>query len=99
MPKNSKGKKTNPRDIPATQADVNRAKKAAYNQAIDICWAVIMNVMHDKYGFGKDRMKRLWGQIGKLSDEVTEGRVKVNDIKRTLLEECGISIEDAQNWS
>ena len=48
----AKKKKVNPRNIPATQADVNRAKKLASDLAVQSCWAIMFTAMRDKYGWG-----------------------------------------------
>lgn len=41
-------KKVNPRRIPATLADVQRAKKEAQDFAITATWAIFYTVMRDK---------------------------------------------------
>lgn len=89
-------KKINPRKRPATQADVNKAKKQAIDAAIDVSWAISLTVLRDKWGFGRIRLKRYWEQINKLSEEMAEGRVSVVDLMDTLREEAGIIIEEAK---
>lgn len=83
------GKKVNPRRRPATQADVNKAKKAAQEQAVEIAWAIMFTCLRDKEGWGKVRLKRLWGHINNLSDSISQGYVSIKDLM-TVLGEDGI---------
>lgn len=92
----AKKRKINPRKRPATQADVNKAKKLAIDAAIDVSWAISLTVLRDKWGFGRIRLHRYWDQINRLSEEMAEGRVSVTDLMDTLREEAGIIIEEAK---
>ena len=58
-------------------------------------------VLHDKFGFGKDRAKRFAEALSSLMDDVNAERVKISEIMQTLVEEnidvCnGVTIEDGQ---
>lgn len=86
-------KKTNPRRRPVCQADVDKAKKDAQNKAINITWAIFFTVMRDKEGYGIKRLKRIWNEVNKLSDSISQGYVSVKDLIRTLDEEMGIVLE------
>ena len=90
-----KKKRTNPRRIPATQADVNRAKREAIDQAIDVSWAISINVLRDKFGFGNIRIHRYWDEVNKLSEEIAEKRVSVVDLMDTIRDEAGIRLQTA----
>ena len=79
-------KKQNPRKRPAPWADVARAKKAASNEAISLAMAIFLTVILDKYG-GEDYIQDIWRDVNKLSQEVSEGRVNLWDLKTTLEEE------------
>lgn len=80
-------KKTNPRKIPATQADVERAKQEAFDVAVKTTWAIMFTVMRDKQGWGTVRLRRLWGQINDLADSVSKGYVSINDLMKVLDED------------
>ena len=80
-------KKVNPRRRPATQADVNRAKKEAQDQAVKIAWAIMFTCLRDKEGWGKIRLKRLWGEIENLSDSIAKGYVSIKDLFAVLGED------------
>ena len=85
-------KKTNPRRIPATRADIQKAKKDATSEAISFAWAIMFTVLHDKEGWGKVRLQRLWSEVGELSDSIAKGYVSVTDLKHTLKEEMGVEL-------
>lgn len=87
-------KKTNPRNRPASQADIIKAKKQAQTQAINITWAIFFTVMRDKEGYGKKRLRRVWNAVNELSDSIAKGYVNVKDLMRTLAEEAGIYLEE-----
>ena len=91
------GKKTNPRRRPATQADVARAKREAIDKAIDVSWAISITVLRDHFGFGPVRIRRYWGALQKLSEEIAEGWVSVIDLMTTIKEEAGIVLEGANS--
>lgn len=83
-------KKVNPRRIPATQADVNKARQEAIDQAIDISWAISMTVLHDKYEFDRQKLSDYWRYLNSLSDEIAENRVSIIDLVTVLRDEAGI---------
>lgn len=87
-----KNKKINPRKRPASMADVEKAKKDATGEAISLSIALFLTVMVDKYGFDADTLKSVWNDINKLSQEVSEGRVNLHDLKQVLIEEYGIEL-------
>ena len=86
-------KKVNPRNRPATQADIIKAKKDARSKAIDTAWAIFFTVMVDKEGYGKKRLNRIWEEVCDLSDSIAKGYVSVNDLMKVLDEEMGIVLK------
>lgn len=87
-------KKVNPHRRPATAADVEKAKKKAQNQAINITWAIFFTVMRDKEGWGAKRLRRLWDEVNELSDSISQGYITVDDLMKTLDEEAGIVLKE-----
>ena len=73
----------------ATAKDVQNAK----NDAVTQVWAIFFTVMHDKEGYGKKRLKRVWRHVNELSDSITQGYVKISDLQKTLEEEMGVVLE------
>lgn len=88
----SKHKKTNPRRIPVSLAEVKRAKAEAQSVAVDTSCAMTLMVLHDKFGFGKQRLTKYWEELNYLADSITKGYVKCPDLDQVLLEECGIKL-------
>ena len=88
----SRKKKPNPKKRPATVADVNRAKRQAKEEAINDTWAIFFTVMRDKEGYGVKRLVRLWDRVNELSDSIIKGYVSVEDLKKTLADEAGITL-------
>ena len=48
MKKAKNGKRKSPNSIPATKADVAKAKKEASSEAVTRAWAIMFSVLHDK---------------------------------------------------
>ena len=83
--------KTNPRKIPRTQADVDRARDEGVITGVHYASAMFMNVLLDKFA-AQDYIAEIWHHMEKLSEEVKEGRVKVPEIIRMLKEEYDIEL-------
>ena len=90
----SKRKKVNPRRRPATQADVSRAKQNAVKEACVYAWAIMFTVLLDKENATPEILQRVWGEVDKLSEEIAEGRVSVQDLIDTLREEYGVDLRE-----
>lgn len=86
-------KKTNPRRVPVSKADVDRAKKEARELAVDTAIALFLTVLRDKEGYGPKRLRRVWDETQDLSDSVVRGYVSLDDLKTALREEAGINIK------
>lgn len=84
-------KKVNPRKIPRTQEDVDRAWDNGVLTGVSNACAIFLTVLLDKYN-GGDYIKAVWDDINKLSEEVKERRVSVADLRKTLLEEYGVNV-------
>lgn len=84
-------KKVNPRKIPRTQEDVDKAWDKGVLTGVSNACAIFLTVLLDKYN-GGDYIKAVWDDINKLSEEVKERRVSVADLRKTLLEEYGVNV-------
>lgn len=87
-----KKKKVNPHRSPRTQADVNRAKYGAIEDAIRMTKVLMFTALLDKKGFTLDDLVDVWEQVEKLSDSVTEGRITIADMACVLREEYGLQV-------
>ncbi len=82
--------KVNPNRRPATQADVEKAKREASSEAIDAAWAIFFTALRDKEGFGPKRLRRVWDEVNAVSESISKGYVDVRDLMDTLRDEAGI---------
>ncbi len=87
-----KKKRVNPRRKPATQADVEKAKRQAQTHAINMVWAVFFTALRDKEGFGYTRLRRVWDEVNYISDSIAKGYVKLDDLVNELAK-YGITLE------
>ena len=87
-------KKVNPRRVPATKADVAKAKRDGTSDACKVAWAIIFSALRDKHGWGKVRLARLWNDVENLSDSIDKGHVNLADLIKTLEDEAGIFLTD-----
>lgn len=85
-----KRKKVNPRRIPQNRVSI---EKNAKSQAIDKAWAIFFTVLRDKEGYNQEQLKRVWNSIAAISESISAGYINVNDLKKTLEEEAGISLK------
>lgn len=83
--------KVNPRKIPRTQADCDRAWERGVLDGVSNATAMFLTVIVDKFD-GADHVMSVWNEINKLSAEVKERRVSVADLKNTLKEEYQIYV-------
>lgn len=86
-------KKVNPRKKPATQADVEKAKREAVSQSVTYAWAIMFTALRDKFGWGGVRLRRLWDAVNSLSDGIGQGYIDTEDLVETLRDEAGIILE------
>ena len=85
-------KKTNPRRKPASQADVDRAKRLAVQEATRYAWAIVFTVLMDKEHATPEILQRVWNEVDGLSEEIANGRVSVADLIDVLKQEYGIEL-------
>lgn len=85
-------KKLNPRRRPATMQDVERAKRAAQEEAITNAMAIFFTVLCDKGHADPERLRRIWRDVNELSDAIIKGYVSVGDLRETLKREYGIEV-------
>lgn len=79
-------KKVNPHRRPATQGDVNKAKREATNAAVTSTWAIMFSVLRDKEGYDYDWLRRIWDETNYLADSIARKYVKIDDLIEELRE-------------
>lgn len=85
-------KKINPRKRPATQADVDKAKKQATNEAVSLAMTIFLTVLKDKNGFSNEELLDTWKNVESLSESITDGYVNIYDLRTVLREEYEIYV-------
>ena len=76
-------KKINPRRRPLSEADVPKIQ----HQSIHLAFAIFLCVLKDKFLFDNDQIVKAWEEADKLSQEVNEGRINLNDLVSVLEDE------------
>ena len=85
-------KKTNPRKLPATQADVEKAKKQATDEAVSLVMTIFLTVLKDKNGFSNEELQDTWENVENLSASIRDGYVSIYDLRTVLREEYEIYV-------
>ena len=83
--------KPNPRRVPRTQADVDRAYTDGVKDGSHIASVIMMSALLDKFGL-EDRIPEVWTAFEKLSLAVMERRATVADLRTVLREEYKLDI-------
>lgn len=83
--------KVNPKRIPRTQADVDRAYQDGIKDGSHVASVIMMTALLDKFNAG-DYIADVWSAFEKLSIEVIERRVTISDLQTVLREEYGVKI-------
>lgn len=90
--KQTRSTKPNPRSVPRTQADVDRAYAKGTTDGCNLAMAIFLTVIVDKFG-GHDWVPDIWEHCSKLSAEIKEHRVNLFDLVNVLEEEYGIEFK------
>lgn len=86
----AKTKKKNPNRVIASRAEVEKARRTAKSQAIEIAWAIMFTVLRDKEGYDAESLQRVWSEVDDLCDSITQGYVTVTDLKDVLKQEINM---------
>lgn len=89
-----KSKTPNPRRIPCTQADVDRAKEKATAEATWRAVYIILYVLYDKLGFHDEQATKAWMLFNRTVSMILEGKLKWQEIEIILKKEYGIEVEE-----
>lgn len=86
-------KKPNPRRIPATKADVEKAKKESADTAAAYAMAIIFTALTDKMGMDYEFVHQVYEHAIYVADSVSRKYVTIPQLIHTLREEYGIDIK------
>ena len=71
---------------------VERERAAATEEAYRRQFAVMMRVLRDRFGFGQDRLHRLWDACLEYIHDIDEGHMSTQEMLDCLEHEDGIRI-------
>ena len=86
-------KKTNPKKIPATLYDVERARREGRYEGFNGLMSMFLWVAAEDFGFTDGDLEKLRERILFYCGEINDGRLRLNDIISALKEEHDITIE------
>lgn len=84
--------KTNPRNRPASQKDVDRAYSRGTKEGCNLAMAIFLTVLCDKFN-GHDWIPQVWEECNRLSESIKEHRVNLFDLVSVLENEYGIEMK------
>lgn len=84
--------------------NMNRAERRRLNKedasvlkgidyATKALFASFAMVLHDKWGWGHVRIRRLLEQVDDMFESIDKEYVTIEDLKQTILDETGIKLE------
>ena len=86
-------KKANPKTVHhLSDMELQKMEAKWTHNASTLALCAFLSVMHDKEGYGAKRLKRVYDNVEKLSQEITEGRLDLKDIRDAMLEEIGVEL-------
>lgn len=74
-------------------ADYTRYENQVKNNVLDTVLIASLLVLHDKFGFGTERLNRFKKAFNTQAECLADDFVKWNDIQNILLDECNIETE------
>ena len=89
----SRDKQTNPKKKPATQYDVDRARREGRYEGFNGLLSMFLWVASEDFGFTDGDLEKLRERILFYCGEIKDGRLKLADIISALKEEHDITIE------
>ena len=89
MPK----QKLNPRKIPKTQADCDKAYKRGQTETIEFACAVACISLHDVFSPSGEQMQKFNQKFNQTVSAILNGEIKYADIVNALKEEYGLEME------
>lgn len=85
-------KKLNPKKIPKTQADVDKAWNDGWDVGFRQAITALLWIVLNKHGAEPDDIFQLSREITDLNDSIGKGYVKWKDIEKTMKEEFDLEV-------
>ena len=93
MEVSEKAKRTNPRKIPRTQSDVDKAWGQGADFGCDFCLTMFLLVLKDKHGSSDDDILTLRDEFEDMVSSYRQKYMSLADAKRALCEDYDISVK------
>lgn len=90
-------KKVNPKKIPRTQADVDKARKKGQSQGISLAMAIFFTAVLDKGFLEREQIPALWDAVLYVSGSIIDGYVNIFEQKKMLEEEYGVTFSKLED--
>ena len=86
--------KRNPNEIVKLKVrDIDRIKKNATAEALEVLTIFPLLALRDSEGFGKKRLLRFNEKMESIAEAYFEGYISLEDIRQTLIDEVDIKID------
>lgn len=86
--------KTNPRRIPRTQADVDRALEQGREEGINGALIMFLYTMRDKFGATDEELTQFSDAFNYVVDSINQGYITEADLKNVVKVEYGTIIAE-----
>ena len=92
-----KASKTLNMSVASFESSLESARKEERKKMLDFAvsyyTAALSMVLHDKWGFGHDRLVRVIEQINEMYEDLLMDRLSVDDIRTAIYEETGLLLK------
>lgn len=81
-----------------TKAELDEATKEIKRKCIENVYAIVFMTIRDEFGFGKDRLTRLYERLNSRAASMIEDMIEIDEYRKQLEIETGVKI-DFSDWS
>lgn len=85
-------KKVNPRRVPATKADIEKAKKDATQGALRKLLYLMLYILIDKHNAPKEDIHQLAAEVNYYADSISKGYITWKDVERVVRDEYDVTL-------
>ncbi len=85
--------KTNPKRVPRTQADVEKAHQNGMLFGTEFALNIVLYVLKDKHEASDDDIMQLRDEFVYQIDSISKGYLKYTDVKRALQTEYDLTVK------
>lgn len=81
-----------------TKAELNEATKEIKRKCIENVYAIVFMTIRDEFGFGKERLTRLYERLNSRAASMIEDMIEIEEYRQQLEKETGLTI-DFSDWN